>query len=49
MIGDRSLGSGATYPLDGTAAQLNVVLNNMAIAGIIVVVAAGNAGVSGGL
>ena len=40
----RSLGSGPTFPLDGPDAVLNVALNNLDIAGMVVAVAMGNSG-----
>ena len=44
MAVGRSLGSGPTYPKNGDGAVLNVALDNMAKAGLKVVVAAGNEG-----
>ena len=40
----RSLGTIPTFPLDGDNAVINVVLNNLGIAGLPVVVAIGNSG-----
>jgi len=40
----RSLGSGPTWPTQGPQATLNAALNNLALAGLVVVVSAGNDG-----
>ena len=40
----RSLGSGPTWPTQGPQATLNVALNNLVAAGLVVVVSAGNDG-----
>ncbi len=40
----RSLGSGPTWPTQGPQAALNAALNNLALAGLVVIVSAGNDG-----
>ena len=40
----RSLGGGPTWPTQGPQATLNVALDNLAAAGLLIVVSAGNDG-----
>lgn len=49
MVAGRSLGSSASFPMDGSDAPLATGLDNLGISGTVVVVAAGNAGGSASL